>query len=159
MSRNEALEAENASLKAERSKLKKQVARERYQLSEEKKLHEQVHSSLVEGRVAAAEIAAAEARQLSETINTTNDALEEARKSLKELEDRLASTHTVPGRSINFDNPSRWTIGKDVDNLAQFSLPALATTGRRAAQPRRRVQSRPSTRVKQRILRTSSVRF
>jgi hypothetical protein len=120
MSRNEALEAENATLKAERSKLKRQVARERYHLREEKKLHEHVHSSLVEGRVAADEITAAEARQLSETIKTTNDALEEARKSLKELEDRLASTHTVPGRFINFDNPSRWTIGKDVDNLAQF---------------------------------------
>jgi hypothetical protein len=41
---------------------------------------------------------------------------------LKGLEDRLASTHTVPGRNINFDNPSRWTIGKDVDNLAQLFI-------------------------------------
>jgi hypothetical protein len=120
MSRNEALEAENGSLKGERSKLKRQVARDRYRLREEKKLHEQVHSSLVEGRAAADKLAVAEARQLSETIKTTNDALEEARKSFKELEDRLAYTHTVSGCNINFDNPSRWMIGKDVDNLAQF---------------------------------------
>jgi hypothetical protein len=120
ISRNEDLEAENASLKGERSKLKRQVARDRYRLREEKKLHEHVHSSLLEGRAAADELAAAEARQLSETIKTTNDALEDARTSLKELDDQLASTHTVPGRNINFDNPSRWTIGKDVDNLAQF---------------------------------------
>jgi hypothetical protein len=121
ISRNKALEAENARLKGERSKPKRQVARDRYRLSrEEKKLHEQVHSSLVEGRAPADELAAAKARLLSETIKTTNDALEEARKGLKELEDRLASTHTIPGRNINFDNPSRWTIEKDVDNLAQF---------------------------------------
>jgi hypothetical protein len=53
MSRNKALEAENVSLKGDRSKLKRHVARDRYWLREEKKLHEQVHSSLVEGRAAA----------------------------------------------------------------------------------------------------------
>jgi hypothetical protein len=46
--------------------------------------------------------------------------LEEARKNLKELEDQVASAHTVPGRNINFDNPSRWTIAKDVDKMAHF---------------------------------------
>jgi hypothetical protein len=122
MSRNEALEAENANLKGKKSKLKWHIARERYQLREEKKLHEHVHSSPVEGRAVADHLTAAEARQLSETMRITSHALEEARKSLKELEDQVASAHTVPGRNINFDNPNRWTIAKDVDNMAEFSF-------------------------------------
>jgi hypothetical protein len=55
-------------------------------------------------------------------MRTTSHALKEARKSLKELEDKVASCHTVPGRNINFDNPSQWTISKNVDDLAQFFI-------------------------------------
>jgi DNA-binding winged helix-turn-helix (wHTH) protein len=79
-----------------------------------------VESALLEGSAVAAQLAAAEARQLSETIRTTNHALGKARKSLKYVEDHVASVDTVPGRNINLDNPSRWTIAKDDDNMAQF---------------------------------------
>jgi hypothetical protein len=44
---------------------------------------------------------------MQETITTTNNDMEQARKSLKELEDQVAFAHTVPGRNIKFDNPSR----------------------------------------------------
>jgi regulator of replication initiation timing len=120
MSKMEALEAEDARLKSERSKLKKQFARERYQLREERKMLKRVQSSLVEGIEAAAQLAAAEAQELSQTIRTTCPALEEARKSLKELEDQVAFGNTVPGRNIKLENQSRWTIAKDADNLAQI---------------------------------------
>jgi hypothetical protein len=54
------------------------------------------------------------------TIKTTDHALEEVRKSLKELYDKMSSRHTVPERKINFNNPSRWAIAKGADNPAHF---------------------------------------
>jgi hypothetical protein len=57
---------------------------------------------------------------LSEKIKATNRTLEEAHKSLKKLEDQISSRPTAPERKINFGSPSRWTIAKDVDNLAQL---------------------------------------
>jgi chromosome segregation ATPase len=159
MSKMEALEAENASLKGERSKLKGQIARESYQLREEKKLHEHVQSSLLEGREVAVQLVAAEARQLSETIMTTSHAMEEARKSLKELQEHVASAHTVRGvistSTIRVGGRSR----RMSTTWRSSSLPTLATTRRRATQPRRRVMSRQSTRVSQRILRKCSGSF
>jgi hypothetical protein len=93
------------------------------------KLHDQLLTTYAEASAAAAQLAAAEHVQLSEKIKNTNHTLEEAQRSLKKLEDQTSSRPTAPERKIDFDSPSRWTIAKDIDNLAQFFTTSFRDDG------------------------------